>query len=359
MKMNFLEEIEKNNATHTVDDTELNLLISEANKVYKKNFDNKVWFERSIFINWSCAIADCKYCFLSTRPKNDKNAVRSQASILAEIIICNIMGWKVGYLTGGLRVESDEELIDLMKKVNIVLGEKIMMNFGPYSEKQILKFKPHISGMGSAIESFDEELHNFICPSKPLKSLMQTLEVCKKESLQKIITIILGMGEKKNDVNTVIEKISEFGIEKIQLCFLKPQENTVFENVPSPDPKYMAWWISKIRIAHPKIQIKVALVDDRIQGLSLMLNAGANSFSRFMIYKDFAGNVASSIKKECEQAGRELLGSFFEVPAIDINFLVDGLPFEPELKGRVLAKVLQYYDKLKKLNEKNSVLILK
>ncbi len=346
----MLATIEANNATHVVDEKELALLVEKAGKVYREHFDGKVWFERSVFINWTCGIADCKYCYLSTVPKLKKDATRSKASILAECLICEHMGWKVGYLTGGLRVEKTSELISLMDDVAHVIGRKPMMNFGPYTEREITSLVPHIAGMGSAIESFDEELHAFICPSKPLAALMRMLAVLKEKKMRKIITIILGMGEKKSDVQEVIEKIKEYEIDVLQLCFLKPQENTVFSSVPAPDPQYMAWWISTVRIACPNVVIKVALVRERMSDVELYLNAGANCFSRFMVFNDVGTSYAQELVDGCKRAGRALEGSFLDVPEIDVDVLVDALDFDEELRESIRIKAKQYYVKLKKLS---------
>lgn len=350
--MDFLAKIMKNNRTHTVCKEELNALLPEAEKTYKKYFPSTAYFERSIFINWTCSIADCKYCFLSTKPKHHPKekptAIRSPASILAEVLVCKAMGWKVGYITGGLRVESTDYLIDLITKINVIAGEKIMMNFGPYPKSEIVKLKPHISGMGSAIESFDEELHNFICPSKPLRSLMKFLENLQEERLQKLITIILGIGERKEEVEIVIQKIKEYKIEKVQLCFLKPQENTVFNEVPPPNQDYMAWWIAKIRIACPKVQIKVALVKERVEDVELYLRAGANGFSRFKVFLDFNSHYAQELEEGCKRAGRKLEGKFTELSDVDVQRLVEELPFDENMKLKMMPKAKQYFRKLEK-----------
>jgi len=350
--MNFLARIKENNHTHVVDKEELELLLSKAEKIYKNKFSNIAYFERSIFINWACAIADCKYCFLSTKPRHDPKekptAIRSPASILAEVLVCKAMGWRVGYITGGLRVESTDYLIDLISKINIITGEKIMMNFGPYAKSEIIKLKPYVSGMGSAIESFDEELHNFICPSKPLKSLMKFLENLQEEELQKLITIILGIGERKDDVEIVIEKIKQYDIEKVQLCFLKPQENTVFNEVPPPNPDYLAWWIARIRIACPSTEIKVALVRERMEEIESYLKAGANGFSRFMVFLDFNSQYAQELEEGCQRAGRKLEGKFTELSDFDLQELVKELPFDEGLKKKILPKAKQYFMKLER-----------
>ena len=349
----MLDLIKINNKKHTVEKVELDQLIEKSSKIFN-NFE--IYFERSIFINWTCAIADCKYCYLSTRPKHQAGtqpkAIRSKESILAEVLICKLMGWKVGYITGGLRVESIDYLKDLIEKINLIYEEKIMMNFGPYAHSEIIKLKPYVKGMGSAIESFDEDLHNFICSSKPLKSLTKFLENLQKENLQKLITIILGVGEKKEDVELVIENIKKYDINQVQLCFLKPQENTIFDEVPPPDPLYMAWWIAKLRIACPKLIIKVALVKERISDVSLYLKAGANGFSRFMVFSDFGSKYAQQLEEGCREAGRELQGQFLELPDFNLKEEVAKLPFETSLKEKILQKAQRYHDKLVKLEKK-------
>lgn len=348
--MEYIDVIRENNKHHDISQEELQPLLKEAHEVFVTHHNNSVYFERSVFVNWTCGIADCKYCYLSTQPKLAENALRHRASILAEVLICKLMGWRVGYITGGLRVEDNQYLVDLLDEISQIYGEQIMMNFGPYTKSEVEFFKPHVTGMGSAIESFDEELHNYICPSKPLKALMNFLDHLQNNNMKKLITIILGMGEKKSDVEEVIANVNKYNIEIVQLCFLKPQENTVFNEVPSPDPNYMAWWIAKLRIACPKLQIKIALVKERIEDTSLYLQAGANGFSRFMVFSDFGSKLAQQLVDECKKAGRELEGNFLEVPELDITSEVDKLPFEEEFKEKIKKRVLQYHAKLLKLS---------
>lgn len=342
----MLETIKKNNASNKVTKEEVSLLVEKAKKVHEKHFDNSVWFERSVFINWTCGIADCKYCYLSTTPKRDRKARRSTASIIAEILVCEAMGWKIGYVTGGLRVESTREMVELLKEINLVSKEKISMNFGPYSRREVEAFAPHLSGMGVAIESFDPELHDYICPSKPLSALENTLSYLKEFGLKKFITIILGLGEKKEHLSKVIEKIQEYDIEKVQLCFLKPQQGTVFSEVPPPNPDYMAWWIAQLRIACPTLEIKVALVRERIEDVSLYLEAGMNSFSRFMAFHDVGGKLAKELVEGCENSGRILQGSFLEMPKIDADEITRNV--SPKYKEEVKKKAEQYLTKLSK-----------
>jgi biotin synthase-like enzyme len=351
----FLKIIDENNATHVVDAHELQDLLKKAKHVYDKNFNGDVWFERSIFTNWTCGIADCKYCFLSTKPKLDMEALRSPASILAESFVMKHMGWKVGYITGGLRVEPTDYMIELLKNLHVILGEKPMMNFGPYTKKEVESFAPYISGMGSAVESFDPDLHLFICPSKPLPALIKFLGYVRDQGLKILITIILGIGEKKSDVDEVIKYVNEYNITTVQLCFLKPINKTVFSHATPPNAEYMAWWAAKLRIACPKLTLKVALVKDRIADFSLMLQAGVNCFSRYLVFDDFGGNYAQELVAECKRANRKLIGEFLETPQIDVDVELAKLPLDENLKKQMRPKIELYLKRLQKLERPKKV----
>ena len=52
-------------------DEEFNNLIKQANKVYLDNFPQTTNFERALFFSWYCEIRDCKFCYMSTQPKDE------------------------------------------------------------------------------------------------------------------------------------------------------------------------------------------------------------------------------------------------------------------------------------------------
>lgn len=75
---------------------DFNELIQTANQTFLANFPNKTHFERAIFFSWSCNINDCKYCYMSTKPKaKDRNVRRSLPSILAEALLSKKFGWPI------------------------------------------------------------------------------------------------------------------------------------------------------------------------------------------------------------------------------------------------------------------------
>jgi len=246
-------------------------LLKKANKVTLENHEPVVYFDRSIFINWSCSLADCTYCYLSTQPKSDKYAKRSNASILAEAIICKHFGWNVAYITGGIGVHTLIEQKELAQQLKAVLGKPIMINLGPMTKPMFDHLLPDIEGVGVAVESFIPEIQAKVCPSKPLPAFIKTLKVCNELGLKNIITIILGIGEKKEDFHIFEQFIEDNKVQKVQFCFLKPQKGTIHEHDAEPTPEYVTWWIAKTRVAFPNLKIKIAITQESLNHLSLFL----------------------------------------------------------------------------------------
>ena len=94
------------------------------------------WFERAIFFSWYCSKGDCKFCYMSTQKVN-KLARRRKESILAEAIICKNLGWKVEFLSGGYESYSTDELVDLVKQIYLITGQKQWLNIGVLNKEII------------------------------------------------------------------------------------------------------------------------------------------------------------------------------------------------------------------------------
>jgi len=322
-------------------------LLERASLVHAENFDDSLTFERSVFINWSCALADCTYCYLSTQPKAKTYAKRSNASILAEILICKELGWRVDYITGGIGVHSlleQKELFSLIKKV---YGEAVCVNLGPMSEKHFEMLSGNIAGVGVAIESFIPSIQEKICPSKPHPPFIKTLKISNSLGLRNVITIILGLGERKEDYPILEKFIRDNSIQKIQFCFLKPQKGTIHENQLPPSSSYAAWWIAKTRCTFPSIKLKIAITEDRIPDLPLLCKAGINTFSRFPVIKKFGRPIAFTLEKAISASGRLFTSTFTTMPSIDWDGKVDGLEIEDSLKEQIRVKLHEYLKKMK------------
>lgn len=326
-------------------------LIEQAHVIFRKNFPASTWFERAVFYSWACRLDQCcTYCYMSTLPRekrtNDK--VRSFESLLAETMICRELGWKYGFLSGGINVFDDDKLLDLIRCTNEILKEKIWINIGIQNKKQLLMFKPYIKGVVGTIEVLDPELHKKICPNKPIDAVEKMYDLSTELGLENAMTIIIGLGEKKEDFNLLLKFIKRYNIQKIHIYGLNPQKGTIFENQKGPSKEYQAWWIAKTRIAFPKLDIQCGIWEDKTKDLSLLLRAGANSISKYPAIKKFNSNSANEIENESRLAKRKFLGSLTKLKKIDWNKKIEELKIDPNLKNGIKKKISSYIILMKK-----------
>lgn len=319
-------------------------LLPRANAVYHKHFPPIVTFERAVFFSWGCAIGDCTFCYMSTQPKEKvlKETKRSAESMLAEFMLAKELGWDIGFFTGGIGVLSYDEMELLLKQITAVTKEKIWLSVGPLPKVLLQRFSPYIKGVVGSTETVNRELHKKVCPSKPLEPYEKMFESAKELDLQRAMTFIVGMGETRDDLNTLIAFIKKYDITKIHVYGLIPQKGTMFEHSPIPSPEEQAWWIANLRINFPTLDIQCGVWEDRAERISLLLKAGANSISKFKAIKLFGTPVAKEFEHQAELADRKFQGTLTQLPKVDWQAKVAALPFDEVLKQKVAKKLLLY-----------------
>ena len=291
---------------------ETNVLIQSANKIYSDNFDGKTWFGRCIFLSWYCDVGTCKFCYRSTqksRIKHSSHAKRSVSSIIVEVLLSKRLGWRIEFLTGGYKIFPFDQLVRITKIVSSVYGEKIWLNLGALEEKDLIAFKPYVKGIVASIETVNKELHDDICPNKPIEPYEKMFELCdscdslKDADFRKSMTMVVGLGEKKEQFEELKEFISKFDIERITFYALKPVSGTPYEHGPTTEEYF--WWIAKTRIAFPKLQIIAGTTARRVDEIKQVLLAGANAITKFPATKQYATENAKILEKNVLLAGRE------------------------------------------------------
>lgn len=320
-------------------------LMKQANKIYLANFSAETNFERALFFSWYCSIRDCKFCYMSTQPNDNKYQKigrRTTQSLLAEALLIKHLGWEVGFLSGGKDAYTTEGFLDLVKKLNVVIEEKIWINIGAIKNDELEKLQPYVKGVVGSIETVNKKVHDFVCPSKPIGPYLDMFNDATKLGMKKAITIILGLGETEDDFYVLEKLIKQYDIDKIHFYGLNPHKGTVFEGFSAPTKYYQAWWIAKTRIAFPKIDIQFGIWDDRADRVAFLLNAGANSVSKYPALKAFGTKSAFELEAQCKQANRIFKGTVTKLPKLNWNKLVDELKLDNELKQNIKTKLYQY-----------------
>lgn len=323
-------------------------LIQQAEQSFKENFPMQTWMERALFLGWYCGINDCKFCYMSTKTGQNKDAIRSAESILAEAFLCRKLGWPIGFVSGGVGAYSRHKFSDLLIKINQVIEDKVWINIGPLGAEELKTYKPYIKGVVGAIETINPKLHRFVCPSKPMEPYFEMFEKANELGISTAMTLILGIGETKEDFSLLKEIITKYKIKKIHIYSLNPQKGTYFEVVKTPAKEYHGWWISQTRISFPNIDIQAGIWLDRVDRVEYLLRCGANSLSKYPALRKFGSRESRIIEEQAKMAGREFLGTMTKVPEFDVDEVM-ALLFDEELKARIREKVVVYLESMKRL----------
>jgi biotin synthase-like enzyme len=329
-------------------ENELNLLLEKANKIYWENFDGETYFERAIFLSWYCSVGDCKFCYMSTQKNSVKEplmAKRQTYSLLAEAIICKKMNWPIGFLSGGYGVYNKEKLLSIVKTVYEVTNQKQWMNIGVLNKSMIEMLLPYIDGVTGSVETVNLELHKEVCPSKPIKPIIEMYKSATELKIKKSMTLIIGLGETKDDFEKFEKFIIEHGIDKVVIYALNPIKGTVFKKGPEPD--YYLWWLAKTRIAFPKLYIVAGVWVNRLTYLEEILKCGANSITKLPIWKVIDTKNAEIIKDSMKKMNRNFKSklNFFET-----NF-DEELKFLDDKEKEIVLKNINLYLNKKKILE--------
>ncbi|MEA3515182.1 MAG: radical SAM protein [Nanoarchaeota archaeon] len=327
---------------------DFNELIKEAKEVYSENFDNIAWFGRCIFMSWYCDLGTCKFCFRSTtkhKIKHAKSAKRSVSSLLTDALIGRNLGWRIEFLTGGYRIFSFDEMLDIIKKVSHIFQQKIWLNLGVMEKEQLEMIKPYVEGVCASIETAEPKLHDLICPDKPIQPYSDFLDLAEEMGFKKSMTIVVGLGEKKEDIGYLFDFIEKHNLDRITFYALKPVQGTGYTK--SPEPEYYAWWIAKTRIRFPKLEIIAGLTPKQPDYTKLILDAGANAITKFPVLKKFNSPETQLIEKMVRDSGREFVSVLNKLPEIDWDKKIDELEFDDGLKEEIRQKLGMYLKKMR------------
>lgn len=322
-------------------------LLQNASETYSKNFKPIAWFGRCIFLSWYCDVGTCNFCYRSTiknKIQNAKIARRSISSILIEALLAKNLGWRIEFLTGGYKIYPFNELVEIARLVSEAYGRKIWLNLGALKAQELEAFKPYVEGIAASIETIDEELHNKICPNKPIEPYAEMLKNAK--GFKKTITIVIGLGEKESDIEKLHDFIKQHNLDRITFYALKPVRGTPYTK--GPETEYYVSWIAKTRIAFPELEIIAGVTPRRVDEIDLLLKAGANAITKFPATKLFNSERARLFEQKVKDAGREFLSTLTKLPDIDWNAEINNLKIEDNLKSEIREKLSQYLKRMQK-----------
>ena len=320
-------------------------LLAQADITALRHHGISLRFERSIFFSWYCSIRDCKFCYMSTQPKDKtRMARRTFESLYVEAFLCRTLGWQFGFLSGGTGVYTPVEIKGLIKNVSLIVGHKIWVNIGVVPPKLMEELAPFIEGVTGSVETVDRKLHDYVCPSKPLPPIEKMYDYSTGLGLRNAMTFIIGLGEKPSIIAELEGFIRKHHIVKIHLYGLNPQEGTVYQGKEPPSKYLQAWYIARIRVAFPEMDIEAGVWEDRMQYIPLLLRAGATSLSKFAATRLFGKKESFAFEDAVRSGGREFLGTLTKMPLLDWEAEIVKLPLDSDIKELIRKKLFDYVD---------------
>jgi len=303
----------------------------KAYKLTTKYHGNFVDLKRALFLGWYCDLKEpCKFCYMSTQKnkiKDPKSARRRLESILAEAILMKRIGWKLEFISGGYGY-TPEELNRILELVAYLQKSKQYLNVGIIDfEKLNLDL---VEGIVGAVETVNEKLHRYLCPQKPLDKTKDMLLKAKEYGLKTGITIILGLGEKEEDIDKLLDLIEELDLDRITFYSLNPQKNTIFENRSSITTLEYMNWVSTVRLNFPKIEIITGTWVDKLSNIGPLIMSGSNTITKFPLFRIYGRKEGITVEKEIRSTGRELLGTFSDIEVLKGNKKLENTPYVDE-----------------------------
>jgi biotin synthase-like enzyme len=289
--------------------------LKKADKITRKQSDI-VTLERAILLSWWCDIKNCKFCHMSTQNTGSPDkAKRKPWSILAEAELITRIGWDVEFLSSGYGAYSAVELNELVEMIAHVTGRPQWLNVGVPREKG-MNFGDGVEGIIGSVETVGK-IRREICPGKPLGPIKKMLKEAKEVGLKTGMTIVLGLGEKKEEVPKLLDLIGELELDRITLYSLNPHDGTPFANSPPPASIYQAGVIALTRLAFPKIQIIGGTWIDQLPNIGLLLLAGANGITKYPVFSMFGNRHGKKVEEEIKFANRRPLGTFMDMDVLE------------------------------------------
>ncbi len=308
--------------------------------------NNKTWFGRCIFLSWYCDVGTCKFCYRSTqknRIKHAEHAKRSIGSILVEALLAKNLGWRIEFLTGGYKIFPMNELVEITRLVSSVYSEKIWLNLGVLSKQDLDTFRPYIKGIVASIECINPKLHKQICPDKEIKPYEEMFSYAN--DLKKSITIVIGLGEVREDFSLLQQFIEKHKLDRITFYALKPVKDTPYTKGPSTED--YVWWIKQTRDNFPDLEIIAGTTAKRVNEISQILKAGANAITKFPATKKFGSPEAIMFEQQVKDADREFVSTLTKLPDVDWSAQIDALDISSELKQEVREKLDMYLERMR------------
>ena len=214
--------------------TDLEILISMAEKITKENFKNEIEVCSIISAKTGKCSENCKYCSQSIH--NHADIVCHPLLEVEEVYKSALKAKENGatrfcIVTSGRSEEGKdfEKILKMIKAVASIDGIHCCASLGLLNEEQIRQIKD------AGVERFNHNIntsknyHKEICTTHNFEDRINTVKLLTKHGIEACTGVILGMGETREDRVDMALSLKELNPKTVPINILNPIKGTLLE----------------------------------------------------------------------------------------------------------------------------------
>ena len=263
--------------------TELLPLLDATYQVRKKYFGNEVQLHMINNAQNGHCPEDCHYCSQakSSNAEIEKYALKPDKEIIDEAERAYEAGafrYCMVFAGRGPSKKRVEHLAKLIKDIKALFPIQVCVSTGFINKEdaQVLK-EAGLDRLNHNINTSETNYPN-ICTTHTYADRINTLQIAKQVGIELCSGIIVGMGEKTEDIIELAKTLRKLGVSSIPINYLIPFEGNVLSQTPKLNPEYCLRILSLYRLVNPEADIRVAAGRElHLRSMEVMALYPANS----------------------------------------------------------------------------------
>jgi len=263
--------------------TELLPLLDATYQVRKKYFGNEVQLHMINNAQNGHCPEDCHYCSQakSSNAEIEKYTLKPDKEIIDEAERAYEAGafrYCMVFAGRGPSKKRVEHLAKLIKDIKALFPIQVCVSTGFINKEdaQVLK-EAGLDRLNHNINTSETNYPN-ICTTHTYADRINTLQIAKQVGIELCSGIIVGMGEKTEDIIELAKTLRKLGVSSIPINYLIPFEGNVLSQTPKLNPEYCLRILSLYRLVNPEADIRVAAGRElHLRSMEVMALYPANS----------------------------------------------------------------------------------
>jgi biotin synthase len=313
------EPLSRQSAQQILDapDDQLLSILDAAYRVRRYYFDKSVQLYYLKNAKSGLCPEDCSYC---SQAKGSEAPIEKYVMLNAERLIdgarkafeSNARTYCIVASGRGPTDREVDHVCNVVKNIKQEFGLHICACLGLLRPDQAKKLKD--AGVDRVNHNLNtsERFHDDIVTTHSFQDRIDTLQTCRDVGLELCAGMIVGLGEKQDDVVDVALKLADMGVASIPINFLHPIDGTPLEGQEELDPRYCLKVLAMFRLTNPDTEIRIA--GGRERNLRSMQSMGLYAANSMFVsdYLTTSGQQADDDFCMIEDLGFEITAGDYE-----------------------------------------------